>query len=73
MVGYATAHGGVALAAKGTRNSPYTTALLHHIADAGVDITTVMQRVRKEGAAATKGRQVPWASSSFNGEVILAK
>ena len=55
------------------RNSPFTAALLKHIATPGVDIGTVMRRVRADVVAATREKQVPWDHSSLIGDVILVK
>jgi uncharacterized caspase-like protein len=64
MIAYATEPDNVALDGEG-RNSPFTGALLKHIGDRGVDIGTVMRRVRAEVVAATRERQVPWDHSSL--------
>jgi len=71
MIAYATQPDNVALDGEG-RNSPFTTALLRHIAAPGTDIGTVMRRVRADVIAATKEKQVPWDHSSLVGEVVLA-
>ena len=55
------------------RNSPFTAALLKHIADTGVDIGTVMRRVRSDIVTATREKQVPWDHSSLIGDVVLAR
>jgi len=72
MISYSTQPDNVALDNTG-RNSPFTTALLKHLADAGTDIGVVMRRVRADVIAATNQRQVPWDHSSLVGEVVLAK
>jgi uncharacterized caspase-like protein len=72
MIAYATQPDVVALDGEG-RNSPFTTALLKHIGAPGVDISTVMRRVRADVIAATSERQVPWDHSSLTGDVILAQ
>jgi len=72
MIAYATQPDNTALDGEG-RNSPFTTALLKHIATPGVDISTVMRRVRADVIASTKERQVPWDHSSLVGEVVLAQ
>lgn len=72
MIAYATEPDNVALDGEG-RNSPFTSALLRHIGDKGVDIGTVMRRVRAEVVAATHEKQVPWDHSSLVGEVYLAR
>jgi len=72
MIVYATQPDNVALDGEG-RNSPFTAALLNHIGDSGVDIATVVRRVRAEVVTATKQKQVPWDHSSLIGDVVLAR
>ncbi len=62
-----------AVAADGTgRNSPFTTALLDHIATPGQSISDMMIEVRNEVIASTNGTQVPWDSSSLTGRFSFA-
>ena len=70
MIAYATQPDNVALDGDG-RNSPFTTALLKHIATPGLEISSVMKRVRADVVAATRDRQVPWDHSSLIGDVVL--
>jgi hypothetical protein len=57
-----------AVAADGSgRNSPFTTALLSHIATPGQSISDMMIEVRNDVIASTNGAQVPWDSSSLTG------
>ena len=72
MITYATQPDNVALDGEG-RNSPFTTALLKHIATPGVDVGALMRRVRADVIAATRERQVPWDHSSLVGDVLLAR
>ena len=72
MITYATQPDNVALDGDG-RNSPFTTALLKHIATPGVDIGAIMRRVRADVIAATREKQVPWDHSSLVGDVVLAR
>ena len=72
MIAYATQPDNVALDGDG-RNSPFTAALLKHIATAGADIGSVMRRVRADVVAATREKQVPWDHSSLMGDVVLAR
>jgi hypothetical protein len=53
------------------RNSPFTTALLKHIREPGVDIAVTMRRVRTDVLAATNQQQVPWDHSSLTDAVVL--
>jgi len=48
------------------RNSPFTAALLKHIATPNVEIGTIMRRVRADVVTATHERQVPWDHSSLD-------
>jgi uncharacterized caspase-like protein len=73
MIAYATQPDNVALDGDGQRNSPFTTALLRHIATPGLDISTLMRRVRADVIAATHKKQVPWDHSSLVGDVVLAR
>ena len=73
MIAYATQPDNVALDGDGQRNSPFTTALLKHLATPGLDIGALMRRVRADVIAATREKQVPWDHSSLIGEVILAR
>nr|WP_244670626.1 caspase family protein [Rhodoplanes elegans] len=70
MIAYATQPDNVALDGEG-RNSPFTTALLKHIGTPGVDIGTIMRRVRAEVVTATREKQVPWDHSSLIGDVVM--
>jgi Caspase domain len=70
MIAYATQPDNVALDGEG-RNSPFTAALLKHIVTPGLEIGTLMKRVRADVIAATREKQVPWDHSSLIGDVIL--
>ena len=72
MIAYATQPDAVALDGTG-RNSPFTTALLKHINTRGLEIGSLMRRVRAEVVQATSGKQVPWDHSSLLGDVVLAQ
>jgi len=62
-----------AVAADGTgRNSPFTTALLRHIATPGQSISDMMIDVRNAVMTETGGKQVPWDSSSLTGRFSFA-
>jgi uncharacterized caspase-like protein/uncharacterized protein YraI len=71
MIAYATQPDNVALDGVGQRNSPFTTALLKHVKTPGLEIRSVMTRVRADVMAATGDKQVPWDHSSLVREVIL--
>ncbi len=48
------------------RNSPFTKALLTHMATKGLSIQELMIRVRKSVIAETKAAQVPWEEAALN-------
>jgi len=67
LIAYATAPDQVALDGEGA-NSPFTQALLAHIAEPGLEARQVLTRVRRSVVDATGGRQLPWDSSSLTGD-----
>jgi len=71
LIVYATQPGNVALDGEG-RNSPFTEALLAHLETRGLEIRQVLTRVRQGVIRATKGKQVPWDSSSLTGDFFFA-
>ncbi|WP_207211501.1 caspase family protein, partial [Rhodoplanes serenus] len=72
MIVYATQPKNVALDGEG-RNSPFTAALLKHMATPGLEIGAVMKRVRADVYQTTRQRQLPWDHSSLIGDVVLAR
>lgn len=72
MIAYATQPDNVALDGDG-RNSPFTAALLKHVATQGLEIGSLMRRVRADVIQATRSKQVPWDHSSLIGDVVLAR
>jgi uncharacterized caspase-like protein len=48
------------------RNSPFTKALLTHIATRGITIQELMIRVRKSVMQETENKQVPWEEAALN-------
>jgi hypothetical protein len=70
LVAFATAPGQVALDGRG-RNSPFTAALLQHLATPGLEVRSLMGRVRQSVRIETAGRQIPWDSSSLEGEFFF--
>jgi hypothetical protein len=71
LIVYATQPGFVA--ADGDRAySPFTEALLRHIETPGIEIRSVMTRVRNEVLRATADRQEPWDHSSLRKDIFLA-
>lgn len=71
FIAYSTQPGNVALDGAG-RNSPFTEALLRHMADPGADVHAVMRRVRADVQRATSQQQVPWENSSLIDEMSFA-
>jgi uncharacterized caspase-like protein len=70
MIAYATQPDNVAMDGQG-RNSPFTTALLKYIDTPGLEVSSLMKRVRSDVVAATRDRQVPWDHSSLTNDVVL--
>jgi uncharacterized caspase-like protein len=71
FIAYATSPNNVALD-EGRYNSPYTKHLLKGIKTAGLSIENLFRDVRKSVIRDTNGRQVPWESSSLEGEFYFA-
>ncbi len=67
---FSTQPGNVALDGAG-RNSPFTKALLDHIALPGADVHAVMRRVRADVQQTTREQQIPWENSSLIDEVAF--
>lgn len=71
MIVFATQPNNVAYDGAG-RNSPFTEALLGHIATVGEDISGVMIKTRNDVIAATGSAQVPFEDSSLTRRIYLA-
>ncbi len=71
LLTYATDPGDVAADGDGP-HSPFTAALLKNVETPGVEINTMLARVRADVYAATGQRQRPWTETSLIGEVYLA-
>ncbi|WP_299950332.1 caspase family protein [uncultured Ruegeria sp.] len=69
-IAFATAPGNVAYDGEG-RNSPFTNALLDHIATPNIDIRLMMADVRRDVFAATQQRQLPWENNSLIGRFFF--
>jgi peptidoglycan hydrolase-like protein with peptidoglycan-binding domain len=65
MVAFAAAPGQVALDGRG-KNSPFTTALIGHLAGPGLEIGTAFKRVIRDVRKATDGKQSPQILSSLS-------
>lgn len=73
LISYATKDGQTAADGAGTRNSPFTQALLEHLNDPQ-DIAVVLRKVREKVMKATGGKQQPWEYGSLTGgELVLAR
>jgi TRAP-type mannitol/chloroaromatic compound transport system substrate-binding protein/uncharacterized caspase-like protein len=71
LIAFAAKHGSTAADGEGT-NSPYTTALVRHIATPGLDLRLALGRVRDEVLKSTTNRQEPHYYGSLGGaEVAL--
>jgi tetratricopeptide (TPR) repeat protein len=70
LIAFATAPGNTAEDGSGA-HSPFTTALLKHVATPGVEVNQMLTRVRVDVAAATERKQIPWVNSSLLGDVFL--
>jgi hypothetical protein len=72
LIAFAARAGSTAADGDGA-DSPFTTALLHHLATPGLDVRLALGRVRDDVLASTNGRQEPFVYTSFGGaEIALA-
>jgi uncharacterized caspase-like protein len=71
LIAFATSPGATAEDGAGA-NSPFTQALLEHLATPGLEVRGALTRVRNQVMAATGDRQVPWENSSLRSEIYLA-
>ena len=71
LIAYATQPDAVAADGAG-RHSPFTGALLKHIAAPGLEVRQVLSRVRERVVRESGGRQVPWDNSSLTGDFYFA-
>jgi uncharacterized caspase-like protein len=72
ITAFATQSGKVAADGFGTRNSPFTRALLKHIATPGIEAGTLFRRVAQDVNQSTGGKQLPELSVSLLGEFYFA-
>jgi len=70
LIGFAAAPGAVAFDG-GKGNSPFTTALLQWIDRPGLELGTMLRRVRGTVVELTRGAQVPWVEEALLREVYL--
>lgn len=72
LIGFATSPQETAAdGTPGSRNSPFTQALLKHINTPGLEIQSLMTRVKSEVYSSTKKEQQPWHNSSLREEFYL--
>jgi hypothetical protein len=69
LIAFAAKAGAVASDGDGG-HSPFSTALLKHIATPGLDLRIVLGRVRDEVLKGTNGRQEPFVYGSLGGETV---
>jgi hypothetical protein len=72
LIAYATAPGTEAADGNGP-HSPFTASLLKHIERPGLTVQQVLNAVRGDVKAVTKGRQVPWESSALEGDFYFVQ
>jgi hypothetical protein len=72
LVAYAARDGTTASDGAG-RNSPYTTALLHHLETPGLEIEFLFRNVRDDVMTATNDEQQPFVYGSLSREEIFLK
>lgn len=71
LISFATSPRNVALDGEQNSNSPFTTALLRHMASPGVPVSVVMDRVREDVYRSTNEKQRPWVNTSIIGEFFI--
>ena len=65
LISFSTQPGRIARDGTG-RNSPFTQALVKHIATPGRDIASILINVRNDVMRATQNQQIPWEHSALN-------
>jgi hypothetical protein len=71
LIAFATGPGQTALDGNVGQNSPFTRALLTHIANPGVEIQQAMTQVRAQVNDETRKQQLPWGHTNLIGAVYL--
>lgn len=69
-IAYATAPGQLAMDGDGP-NSPFTERLAEAMVEPGLSIEAVFKKVRRQVAAFSEERQIPWSSSSLIGDFVF--
>ena len=70
LISYATKDGQTAADGVGSKNSPFTQALLEHLNDPQ-DIAVVLRKVRERVMKITGGKQQPWEYGSLTGGALV--
>jgi uncharacterized caspase-like protein len=70
LIAYATKDGQTAEDGVGQPNSPFTAALLEHLADPE-DIGIILRTVRSKVMQRTNNRQQPWEYGSLTGGALV--
>jgi hypothetical protein len=71
LIAFATGPGQTALDGQGGTNSPFTRALIDHIAKPGIEIQQAMTEVRAQVNEETNKGQLPWGHTNLIGSVYL--
>lgn len=71
LIAFATSPGKTALDGQEGANSPFTRALMAHIAQPGVEIQQAMTQVRAQVSEETSKGQLPWGHTNLIGTVYL--
>jgi uncharacterized caspase-like protein len=71
LIVFATGPGQTALDGPEGTHSPFTSALLAHLPEKGIEIQQVMTEVRAEVHEQTKNGQLPWGNTNLIGAVYL--
>ncbi|RAI43888.1 caspase family protein [Rhodoplanes roseus] len=71
LIAFATGPGQTALDGTEGSNSPFTRALLAHLATPGLEIQQAMTRVRAQVSEETKKQQLPWGHTNLTGSVFV--
>lgn len=72
LVGFAAKEGTTASDGEG-RNSPYTTALIRHLNEPGLEINLLFRKIRDSVLQQTNGQQEPFTYGSLPGEQLYLK
>ena len=71
LIAYATSPGTTA-SDGGGENGLYTSAILNHIYEEDISILQMFQKVRTDVREVSQGTQIPWESTSLEGDFYLA-